>query len=383
MGSPRSVMMLVTSSSVAGAQRQVHDLAVAMHEREWRVAVVSMLPLDFTPGDEMFGGLPERGIETYSLAMGRGIPDPRAIVRLRSRIDDFAPDVVHAHMVHAILLARVTRLTKRMAVLISTMHNQHQGSRWRYGAYRLTDRLTDLTTTVSQLAMEDAVRLGAVPAGRVEVVPNGIDVAGFGRSDTSRDLTRADLGVGDDFVWLAAGRLAEAKDYPNMLEAIALASGTAGFRLLIAGVGPLEADIEAQIRSLGLEDRVSLLGLRTDMPDLMSAADGFVMSSAWEGLPMVLLEAGASGLPVVATDVGGSHDAIVDGVTGHVVPRADPSALAAAMQHIMDLPDEQRNAVGKAGREHIVATFDLDAVADRWQRIYDQLLKDARGDKRN
>ena len=213
-----------------------------------------MLPLDFAPGDEMFGGLPERGIETHSLGMDRGVPDPRAIARLRSRVDAFAPDVVHAHMVHAILLARVTRLTKRMPVLISTMHNQHQGSRWRYGAYRVTDRLTDLTTTVSQLAMEDAVRLGAVPAGRVEVVPNGIDVAGFGRSDTSRDLTRAALGVGDDFVWLAAGRLTEAKDYPNMLEAIARAPDTPRFRLLIAGIGPLEADIEAQVRTLGLED---------------------------------------------------------------------------------------------------------------------------------
>ncbi len=374
MDSRPSVMMLVTSSSIAGAQRQVHDLALAVQSRGWRVTVVSMLPLDFTPGDEMFAELPGRGIETFTLGMGRGIPDPRAIVRLRSLVGSIGPDVVHAHMVHAILLARVTRITRRMPVLISTMHNQHQGSRWRYLAYRGTDRASDLTTTVSQLAMQDAIRLGAVPAARVSVMANGVDVAGFSRDPAARDRTRAGLGADDDFIWLAAGRLAEAKDYPNMLRAVERLSVDRPFRLLIAGVGPLEDEIAAAITAGGLADRVSLLGLRTDMPALMAAADGFVMSSAWEGLPMVLLEAGASSLPIVATDVGGSHDAILDGVTGHVVPAADPVALADAMQRVMDLSHEQRMAMGDAGRDHIVATFDMESVADRWIQIYQDLL---------
>jgi glycosyltransferase involved in cell wall biosynthesis len=343
------------------------------------VAVISLMPLDYTLGDEMFADLPTRGIETDSLGMARGVPDPRAVLRLRRTLRSFRPDVLHAHMVHAILVARATRMVQRVPVLISTMHNQHQGSRWRYRAYRLTDRFSDLTTTVSRLALEDTVRLGAAPADRIMVMPNGTDVAGFRRDDAARADLRSRLGLGTDFTWLAVGRLDEAKDYPNMLAAAAALADGPPFRLLIAGAGPLESTIAEGIADRGLGDRVELLGLRSDMPALMAAADGFVMSSAWEGLPMVLLEAGASGLPTVATDVGGSHDAIIDGVSGHIVPTADPAALAAAMRRVMDLPQDEREAMGAAGREHVVGTFDMEAVADRWVGLYDELSRSAGG----
>ena len=94
------------------------------------------------------------------------------------------------------------------------------------------------------------------------------------------------------------------------------------------------------------------------------------MTSRWEGLPMVLLEAGASGLPVVATDVGGSRDAVLDGVSGYVTPVADPALSARAIARVMVLADGDRRAMGEAGREHVRATFDIRAVADTWERLY-------------
>jgi glycosyltransferase involved in cell wall biosynthesis len=107
----------------------------------------------------------------------------------------------------------------------------------------------------------------------------------------------------------------------------------------------------------------------------MRAADGFLMSSAWEGLPMALLEAGASGLPIVATDVGGTSDAILDGVSGRVVPAGDPAALAAAMEQVMSLSPDALAAMGQAGRDHVARTFELGAIADRWDAIYRGLLE--------
>jgi glycosyltransferase involved in cell wall biosynthesis len=106
----------------------------------------------------------------------------------------------------------------------------------------------------------------------------------------------------------------------------------------------------------------------------MQAADGFVMSSAWEGLPIVLLEASASALPIVATDVGGSRDAIVDGRSGHITPVGDPAALADAMLAVMRLPEDARLAMGDAAHEHVARVFEMESVVDAWEALYRQLL---------
>ena len=102
----------------------------------------------------------------------------------------------------------------------------------------------------------------------------------------------------------------------------------------------------------------------------MQAADAFVMSSRWEGLPMVLLEAGASSLPVVATDVGGSRDAILDGVSGYLTPFANPVAIGQAMSKVMQLSAHDRHAMGAAGRAHICRGFEIEVVADTWEEVY-------------
>jgi glycosyltransferase involved in cell wall biosynthesis len=139
---------------------------------------------------------------------------------------------------------------------------------------------------------------------------------------------------------------------------------------LIAGTGPLHSALQEQIVSSGLTSNVSLLGLRTDVPALMQAADGFVMSSAWEGLPMVLLEASASSLPIVATDVGGSRDVIAEGETGFLSPAREPSSLADAMLRLMALSPDERRAMGDGARQRVMRTFDVERVADRWEELY-------------
>jgi glycosyltransferase involved in cell wall biosynthesis len=148
-------------------------------------------------------------------------------------------------------------------------------------------------------------------------------------------------------------------------------------RLLVAGPGPLEDRLRAAVRDRGIDERLRFLGQRTDVPRLMQAADGYVMSSAWEGLPMVLLEAAASGLPIVTTEIGGARDVVVDGENGYIVPRADDAALAAAMLRVMDLAAEERAAMGRAALAH-VAPFDMSVVAGTWDTIYRDALARAR-----
>ena len=363
---PLRVAYLITSSGMGGAEREVCYLAEAFHRRGWPVAAVSMLPLEAPLAD-----LATEGIHTESLLMRRATPDPRAMLRLRTFVKRWKPDILHAHMVHANLLARLSRLLVGIPVVVSTMHNQDEGAQWRYLAYRLTDRLSDVTTTVSRVAVSEAVRRGAAPRRRIILVPNGIETAGLARSPHVRARVRAALGITDAFVWLAVGRFMEAKGYADMVAAFErLAASQPSARLLIAGAGPLQDAIATQIRTAGLEGRIELVGLRSDVPDLMQAADAFVMSSRWEGLPMVLLEAGASSLPIVATDVGGSRDAVLDGVSGHLTQPRDPAGLARAMETVMVLSPEQREAMGEAGRQHISRTFEIELVADTWEGLY-------------
>jgi glycosyltransferase involved in cell wall biosynthesis len=253
------------------------------------------------------------------------------------------------------------------------MHNQDEGHQWRYYAYRLTSPLADATTTVSQVALEEAIRRHAAPANGIRVVHNGIDSQKIGPDATLRADTRRALGITDEFTWLSVGRLTEAKRHVDLLAAMRIVSDSLpGGRLLIAGVGPLHSRLESEIERAGLSRTVSLLGLRDDVPALMQAADGFVLSSAWEGLPMVLLEAGASALPIVATDVGGSAETVLPGTTGWLVPPRRPRSLADAMIRVMAVSPEERREMGARSREHIIRYFDMAAIADQWEAIYRQ-----------
>lgn len=363
------VLYLVTSSGMGGAEQQVRSLALTFHRRGWDVTVVSMLPL-IPPLSELAAA----GVALATLGMTRGVADPRGLWRLRSVLRQVKPDVLHAHMVHANLMARVSRLLRPTPVVVSTIHNQDEGAQWRYLAYRATDRLSDVTTAPSELAVREAVRRGAASGSGVLLVPNGIAVDEFGPDPAARESLRRELGVSASFVWLAVGRLDSAKAHPDLITAFGEIAPARPATLLIAGVGPLGQEISAMIRDRGLDDRVRLLGLRRDIPRLMQAADAFVMSSAWEGLPLALLEAAASALPVVATDVGGSREAVIDGVSGYLVPPRDPPALARAMADVMELPEPARRAMGQAGRHHMGRSFDLDVVVDRWERLYRDLL---------
>jgi glycosyltransferase involved in cell wall biosynthesis len=279
-------------------------------------------------------------------------------------------------MVHANLLARLARPLGRAPVLVCTAHNLTEGARWRELAYRLTDRLATLSTNVCQAAVDRFVAVGAVPAGRMRYVPNGLDLEAFAPDPLRRAQTRAALGLDDRFVWLAVGRLEAQKDYPTMLRAVRDAvRERADLTVLIVSAGPDREALEAERVALGLSDaQVRFLGARSDVPDLMWAADAYLMSSAWEGLPMVLLEASAAQLPIVATDVGGNAEIVIDGVSGLLTAAGDATALAAAMTRLMALSSAERHTWGRAGRDHVEASFRLDRVVDRWEALYRELL---------
>jgi len=365
------ILFLSTSMGMGGADSQLLSAAQELRRRGHEIFIISMTPLGPM-------GLEARkvGLFTESLQMRRGIPDPRGLLRLARFVRSWRPDVVHSHMVHANLLARAVRFLAPVPALVSTIHNINEGGRARMAAYRLTNGLVDHMTIVSEAAANRFVEDRIVPQRLLRVIPNGVNIDHYRKVPPEiRESLRRLLGLTGSFVWLAVGRFETAKDYPNMLRAFArVRERRAEAHLLLVGRGSLQEETEALVGELGLADSVRFLGVRSDIPEVMSAADGYVLSSAWEGMPMVLLEAAAAGLPTVATRVGGNHEVVRDGETGFLVPPGDDAALAEAMLKLMALPVSERRAMGDAGHHHVRSHYGLGRVAERWEELYREVL---------
>src|SRR5918994_211251 len=332
------LLLLSTSMGMGGADQQILTLARAMRARGHEVRIVSLAPLG-----QMGLEAQREAIPTESLNLSRNLTHLARVGRLIRMIRQWRPDIRPSHMVHANLLAGAVRPLTGVRALVATIHSINDGGAIRMAAYRASSAVVDRFTIISRLAAERYVGIGAVPARLVEVIPNAVDIDAFRKIPDARSAVRGELKIDDEFVWIAVGRFEDAKDYPTMIAAFAqLAARRRDSRLLLVGKGSLQSDVEQRVRAAGLEDRVHFLGVRRDVAWLLSAADGYVLSSAWEGMPVVLLEAAAAELPIVSTRVGGVAEVVDDGGTGVLVQSGDPAALARAMERIESSTSESR-----------------------------------------
>jgi glycosyltransferase involved in cell wall biosynthesis len=354
---------------LAGAERQVITIAQGLARRGWRVSAVALSGT----GGEAARELTNAGVEFLSLRMRKGIADPRGWIALNRWIRGEKPEILHAHLPHATWMARGSRLLAPVRVVIDTVHTSATGNRGRRMGYRRSWWLSDRVTAVSQAVADAYVESHAVRPARVTVLPNGVDVEAFRPDAAVRTQVRNKLGLTDEFLWYAAGRLEPVKDYPTMLRAFADLPESA--QLVVAGSGSRKSALLRIAESLGIAQRVRFLGFEQDVHRWMQAGDGFVLSSLWEGLPVSLLEAGACGLPCVATAVAGTRDVVVDGQTGYLAQTQDVNSLRRAMARLMRMRPESRRAMGMDARQRVVGLFSLSSVLDRWEALYCELLE--------
>jgi len=354
---------------IGGAERQAILLAKGLIRRGWRVSVVALSG----SREEAASELRAAGAACLNLRMRKGLADPRGWIRFHRWLRQEAPDVVHTHLPHAAWFARWSRLASPVRVLLDTLHSSSTGSWGRQLGYRWSRSLPDAVTAVSQAVAGTHLAAGMVRDNMLTVVPNGIDVQLYRPDPATRTAVRRDLGLTNQFLWLAAGRLEPVKDYPTLLRAMAKLPETA--RLVIAGTGPLESQLRILAGDLGLASRVRFLGFESDVRRWMQAADGFVLSSRWEGLPMGLLEAAACALPAVATDVPGTREAVADGQTGFLATAGSATAIQGAMTRMMQMPAGERKAMGEQARQTVVERYGLEAVLDHWEALYAALME--------
>lgn len=365
------IAFLITGLNYGGAETQMVRLARALKARAWKVGVISMLPPQAFTEE-----LKSAGIELATLNMHRGRPDPRAVIGLVGLLRQWKPLILTTIMFHANLLGRIAGWLAGVPIIVSSIRNENFGGSLRDRAMWLTDWMGDITTTNSKLAADKLVKRRVVPEGRIRVIPNGLVVDRFAVEGLNQIAVRRELGVAEDeFLWLAVGRLEQQKNYPNLLRAFQiLGQSSCRAKLRVAGQGPLLEALRQQAADMRISEYVTFLGLRRDIPLLLCAADGFVLSSSWEGLPNVVMEAMAAAKPVVATCVGGVPELVQHGINGYIVPPDDPQALAAAMIKMMSLPEAERKAMGQAGRAHVEAKYSLDGVVDQWEALYAEML---------
>jgi len=354
---------------IGGAERQVILLAKGLALRGWQVSVVALSGDGGIAGPDLKGA----GVCFLSLHMRKGLTDPRGWTRFHRWLGQENPDVLHAHLPHAAWFGRWSRLAAPVRVMIDTLHSSSTGSAGRHLGYRLSNWLPDAVTAVSHAGANAHLAAAMVSSNKLTVLPNGINVEYFRPETAVRTRVRQELGLEEEFLWLAAGRLEPVKDYPTLLWAMVEVPEPA--RLVIAGAGPLESDLRSLTRKLGLEHRVRFLGFEPDVLSWMQAADGFVLSSRWEGLPMGLLEASACALPAVATGVPGTSEIIVPGKTGSLTTAGSAMSLGGAMTRMMRLPPEERKIMGGQARQRVVEHFSLATVLDRWEALYTRLLE--------
>lgn len=356
------ILYIITSLTQGGAQRVVCDLADIMFEKGHEIKIAYLT-------GEVITRPANKEIELLSVGLTNVVTLPKAYLTLFKIIRDFKPNIIHAHMVHANILTRLVRLVTPMQKLICTAHNSNEGGILRMLSYRMTDRLSNLTTNVSNTAVAAFEAKNAVPKNSMLTVYNGINFDNFTYEPDAKTIIVKELNLTiDTKIILAVGRLNVQKNYFNLLNAINFLKEELSmpFVLLIAGEGELQGEIEQLIEALNISDHVILLGRRNDVPTLMSACDVFLLSSDYEGLPTVLIEALACQAQIVSTDVSGVHEIV--GTYGKIVPTKNPISLADAIKE--SLQDNDKNILGY---KYVKSKFDLDLISDKWLNIYNEV----------
>ncbi len=364
-----NVTHVVENLNRGGLERMVLDLVGLQRQQGLRPQVVCV----FEAG-ALAGELDALGVPLRVCGKRRG-PDLRALHRLRRAVRDHGTEVLHTHNAaahyQAVLATPGLRGRRRV---INTRHGMGAGpaAARRDALYRATMGRTDAVVMVCDAARRDAVARGLVPEPRTVVIPNGIRVERFAAAgEAARRALRQALGVAPGTRLVGTvGRLNWAKDQDSLIRAFARVHATRpDTALVLVGSGELRGDLEERARLEGVAAAVHFLGDRSDVVHLLQGLDLFALSSVSEGYSMALLEAAASALPIVATDVGGNAEIVHHGQTGMLVPAGAPESLAMTLGALLDAPD-MASGLGTAARAWVLGHGSLEAMAERYASLY-------------
>lgn len=360
------VLHLVTSLEVGGAQHGMLLGLPKFNTDRYEHIVCSMMDRM-----QMASQFRDAGIEVRSLGLSRKT-DISVALRLRALLKELRPDVLHTYLLHGNILGRLIGRLVGVPVIIGSERTIGQARNWGRLVTRLTNPLTDAVEVNSEIggrAIEDDL---GVPAEKIEVVRSGLDLSAFS-SAIKRDELRSEFGVSDDqHLIVYMGRLRTVKGVEYGIRAFASAfRQVPNTRMVLAGEGDQRSILSSLVARLGISEQVEFLGVRNDVPELLNAADSVLMPSLNEGFPRTAIEAMAAGKPVIATRVGGTPEAVIDGQTGILVPSKDSEALSAAIVQLVS-DTELQARFGSNCRARAEQNYSVDRYVSKLDEMYCQ-----------
>lgn len=363
------VMQIVPMIGPGGAERVAVDLVSGLDRHRFEVALISIWR---RIGCELEQTLDKCDVRVEYLGKGWGF-DGRTYHRLHRVLKEYRPDIVHTHL-QVLRYALPSLLLLKHMTSLHTVHNLAEREiepRARcIQRYALGHGVVPVA--VSEEVAHSLKQLYGVP--RCRVIPNGIATHHYSRPQIARSEWRTKEGFRDGQVlFVCVARFGVQKNHSLLLKAFAQGPASdPNAHLVLVGEGDLRKQLEEQAKDLGLLNKVHVLGLRSDIPDVLNAMDVFVLSSDWEGNPLSVMEAMASGLPVVSTAVGGVPDLLANGKEGFLERPGDARGLAKSMAFLLNSPGT-RQSMGAAAARRAKENFDVSKMVQAYEQLYENL----------
>jgi glycosyltransferase involved in cell wall biosynthesis len=371
---PRRVFFLLDSFMIGGTETQAVELARRLDPACYQVTVGCL-----RKEGPLLSRLDRTRVRVVEFSMGKGIDSPSGIsgvLKLAGFLRRERIQVMHAHDLWSNLVGMVAAKLARVPVTITSQRDLSHDA-W-YGTYRrrvlryLQSR-SSIVLTNAKAIRDGLIEKDKLPPEKVCVIYNGVDIDRFRSVIRNREGMFPDS-TGRKLVILVGNMNSDVKGHPVLISAaVEVVKQHPEVQFLLVGDGPKRRDFEALVESAGLKQRLFFLGRRNDVPQILASCDIAVLPSLAEGLPNAVLEYLASGLPVVATALGGNLEVIQDGVTGLLFPPKDANALAAALNRLLGDPQFAAQ-LAKAGREHVTTNFSFEHLVTEVNRLYTRLL---------
>jgi len=363
----KRIVHIIPTLDRSGAEKQLTLLAIGLPRAEFQLEVITL-----TRGGPLEADLRQAGISVTHIHK-RGKLDPSAFWRLKKHLSATAPDLVQTWLFAANCYGRAAAWAAGVPVIVG---GERCVDPWKQSHELFLDRVLarkSARIVVNSSGVSDFYRRKGIPAEKFVVIPNGVELASA-PSRTRADVL-AELQLPPHARLLGAvGRLWRQKRMDDLIWATDLLKVIRDdVHLLIIGDGPLRDQLEWFRRQVEIEDKVHFLGHRADIPDLLPHFDVCLLSSEYEGLPNVLMEAMAAGVPVVGSDIAGTRDLVINGETGYLVPVGDRAGFARAARRILDDPHLAQR-LGAAGRVRMAEQFSVAQMIERFAQLYRELL---------
>ncbi len=355
------VLHLITGLNTGGAEVVIKDLLLKYDKEKFSMSVVSFIPLG--PIGKM---IRERGGFSYSLNV-KFKYNPFPFFTLYKLLKNEKPDVLHTHLFHADIAGRIAGRLAKTPVIMSTFHSIDTGGTARVLLLRMTKSLSHYNIAVATIIKDTIISSNISLKDKTAVIYNGADADKYHLKREHKKKCRDILSI---------GRLHRQKGHSYLVDAAQIVyQKHPQIKVVVLGEGPERIQLEEHIKKNSLEDKVLLMGEVKNVVPSLQEADFFVMASISEGFPLAVIEAAASGLPIIATNVGGVSEIIKDGVNGFLVPPKDAAALAEKIDFVLGLSPQERFKIGEAARSTVEEKFSVKKMVSEYETLYKKLTE--------